>query len=152
MNEASQLDINAIMLRLPHRYPFLLIDRVLEYVPGQRIRALKNVTFNEPYFTGHFPHRPLMPGVMIIEALAQAAGLLAFLSADEIPDNKARFRKPVEPGDQLILQAQFERSFKGIWRLATVAEVAGEEVAHAQMMIAPDLKSAPVAQSLGEEP
>ena len=162
MNEASQLDINAIMLRLPHRYPFLLIDRVLEYAPGQRIRALKNVTFNEPYFTGHFPHRPLMPGVMIIEALAQAAGLLAFLSADEIPDNKtrfyfvgidkARFRKPVEPGDQLILQAQFERSFKGIWRLATVAEVAGEEVAHAQMMIAPDLKSAPVTQSLGEEP
>ena len=136
MNEASQLDINAIMLRLPHRYPFLLIDRVLEYVPGQRIRALKNVTFNEPYFTGHFPHRPLMPGVMIIEALAQAAGLLAFLSADEIPDNKTRLREN---------DADLEREL-------TVAEVAGEEVAHAQMMIAPDLKSAPVAQSLGEEP
>ena len=148
MNEASQLDINAIMLRLPHRYPFLLIDRVLEYVPGQRIRALKNVTFNEPYFTGHFPHRPLMPGVMIIEALAQAAGLLAFLSADEIPDNKtrfyfvgidkARFRKPVEPGDQLLLNAQFERSFKGIWRFSTVALVGENEVAHADVMVTPE--------------
>jgi 3-hydroxyacyl-[acyl-carrier-protein] dehydratase len=161
MTDATKLDINAIMLRLPHRYPFLLVDRVLEYVPGQSIRALKNVSYNEPYFTGHFPHRPLMPGVMIIEALAQAAGLLAFLSADEIPDDntrfyfvgidKARFRKPVEPGDQLILRAQFERSFKGIWRLATAAEVGGEEVAHAHIMIAPDLKPGPTP-SLGDLP
>jgi 3-hydroxyacyl-[acyl-carrier-protein] dehydratase len=150
MTDALKLDINGIMKRLPHRYPFLLVDRVLECVPGESIRALKNVSYNEPYFTGHFPHRPLMPGVMIVEALAQVAGLLAFLSADEIPDDntrfyfvgidKARFRKPVEPGDQLILQARFERSFKGIWRLATTAEVSGEEVAHAHIMIAPDLK------------
>jgi 3-hydroxyacyl-[acyl-carrier-protein] dehydratase len=162
MSDAIELDINAIMKRLPHRYPFLLVDRVLACVPGHSIRALKNVTYNEPYFSGHFPHRPLMPGVMIIEALAQVAGLLAFLSADEIPDDttrfyfvgidKARFRKPVEPGDQLILQANFERSFKGIWRLATAAEVAGEEVAHAHIMIAPDLKPGPVAAGIGEVP
>jgi 3-hydroxyacyl-[acyl-carrier-protein] dehydratase len=150
MTEFSGLDINAIMLRLPHRYPFLLVDRVLECQPGRQIRALKNVTYNEPYFTGHFPHRPIMPGVIIIEALAQVAGLLAFLSADELPDDKtrfyfvgidkARFRKPVEPGDQLLLQASFERNVKGIWRCATEASVAGQEVAHAHIMIAPDLK------------
>ena len=160
MSDAITLDINGIMRTLPHRYPFLLVDRVLECVRGQSIRALKNITFNEPFFTGHFPHRPVMPGVIIIEALAQAAGLLAFLSADEIPDDntrfyfvgidKARFRRPVEPGDQLILRARFERSFKGIWRLATVAEVAGKEVAHAQIMIAPDLKNTGTA--LGELP
>ncbi|MGA2023383.1 MAG: 3-hydroxyacyl-ACP dehydratase FabZ [Steroidobacteraceae bacterium] len=162
MTDPIKLDINAVMLRLPHRYPFLLVDRVLECVRGQSIRALKNVTYNEPYFTGHFPHRPLMPGVMIIEALAQTAGLLAFLSADELPDDttrfyfvgidKARFRRPVEPGDQLILQAQFERNFKGIWRCATMAEVGGEEVAHAHIMIAPDLKPGPAALGLGEVP
>lgn len=162
MTDVLKLDINGIMLRLPHRYPFLLVDRVLECVRGESIRAIKNVTYNEPYFTGHFPHRPLMPGVMIIEALAQVAGLLAFLSADEIPDDntrfyfvgidKARFRRPVEPGDQLILQARFERSFRGIWRTATTAEVGGEEVAHAHIMIAPDLKAAPTPQDPGELP
>jgi 3-hydroxyacyl-[acyl-carrier-protein] dehydratase len=82
MSEAKTLDINSVMLRLPHRYPFLLVDRVLDYVPGETIRALKNVTYNEPYFTGHFPNRPLMPGVMIIEAMAQVAGMLAFLTAN----------------------------------------------------------------------
>ena len=161
MTDATALDINGIMLRLPHRYPFLLVDRVLECDRGQRIRALKNVTYNEPYFTGHFPHRPIMPGVIIIEALAQVAGLLAFLSADELPDDttrfyfvgidKARFRKPVEPGDQLILEARFERNVKGIWRCATMAEVAGQEVAHAHIMIAPDLKRE-IPQALGEQP
>ncbi len=160
MSEPKQLDINGIMLRLPHRYPFLLVDRVLECDRGRRIRALKNVTYNEPYFTGHFPHRPIMPGVMVIEALAQVAGLLAFLSADELPDDttrfyfvgidKARFRKPVEPGDQLILQARFERNVKGIWRCATAAEVAGQEVAHAHIMIAPDLKRDVVFAGAGE--
>ena len=158
MNDASQLDINAIMLRLPHRYPFLLIDRVLEHVPGERIRALKNVSFNEPYFAGHFPHRPVMPGVMIIEALAQAAGLLAFLSADEIPDNntrfyfvgidKARFRKPVEPGDQLMLKCTLKRAFKGIWKFDCLAEVDGAEVASAEIMVAPETK-APAARPKG---
>ena len=162
MTEPSTLDINGIMLRLPHRYPFLLVDRVLECVRGQRIKALKNVTYNEPYFTGHFPHRPIMPGVIIIEALAQVAGLIAFLSADELPDDttrfyfvgidKARFRKPVAPGDQLILEARFERNVKGIWRLATSAGVAGQEVANAIIMIAPDLKREATFQSAGEQP
>jgi 3-hydroxyacyl-[acyl-carrier-protein] dehydratase len=162
MTEPSTLDINGIMLRLPHRYPFLLVDRVLECVRGQRIKALKNVTYNEPFFTGHFPHRPIMPGVIIIEALAQVAGLLAFLSADELPDDttrfyfvgidKARFRKPVAPGDQLILEARFERNVKGIWRLATSAGVAGQEVANAIIMIAPDLKREATFQSAGEQP
>jgi 3-hydroxyacyl-[acyl-carrier-protein] dehydratase len=162
MNDAKTLDINSVMLRLPHRYPFLLVDRVLDYVCGESIRALKNVTYNEPFFTGHFPNRPLMPGVMIIEALAQVAGLLAFLTADAFPDentrfyfvgiDKARFRKPVAPGDQLILNAKFERNFKGIWRLSTRAEVADEEVANALIMIAPDLKSGGGAAAVSELP
>src|ERR1039458_4766914 len=91
MSKSLTLDIEAIMKQLPHRYPFLLVDRVLECIPGQRITALKNVTFNEPYFTGHFPHRPVMPGVIIIEALAQAAGILAFKTVDVVPDNETRF-------------------------------------------------------------
>jgi 3-hydroxyacyl-[acyl-carrier-protein] dehydratase len=162
MNEPITLDINGVMKYLPHRYPFLLVDRVLEFVPGQSIRALKNVTYNEPYFTGHFPYRPLMPGVILIEALAQAAGLLAFLTADVVPDentrfyfvgiDKARFRKPVEPGDQLILIVNLERNFKGIYRLATRAEVGGEEVANARIMIAPDLSNAPGAPAVTDLP
>ncbi len=135
---------------------------MLECERGRSIRALKNVSYNEPYFTGHFPHRPLMPGVIIIEALAQVAGLLAFLSADQLPDDrtrfyfvgidKARFRKPVEPGDQLILKADLERTFRGIWRLATAAEVAGEQVATALIMIAPDLKALAGATATDELP
>ena len=141
------LDINDVLRQLPHRYPFLLVDRVLEYQPGKSIRALKNVTYNEPYFIGHFPHRPVMPGVMIVEALAQAAGILAFRTVDVVPDentrfyfagiDKARFRKPVEPGDQLILNATLERQVRGIWKFATIAEVEGKEVASAEMLIAP---------------
>ena len=148
MNEPTTLDINGVMKYLPHRYPFLLVDRVLEFVPGKSLRALKNVTYNEPYFTGHFPHRPLMPGVIIMEALAQSAGLLAFLTADVIPDentrfyfvgiDKARFRKPVEPGDQLVLTVTLLRSFKGIWKFHGLAEVGGVEVASAEIMVAPD--------------
>jgi 3-hydroxyacyl-[acyl-carrier-protein] dehydratase len=148
MTEAVQLDMQAILERLPHRYPFLLVDRVLECRPGESIRALKNVTYNEPFFPGHFPGRPVMPGVMIIEALAQAAGILCFVTADVIPDHttrfyfvgidKARFRRPVVPGDQLLLTAQLERSLKGIWRFDTVAHVGDQEVAHAQMMVAPE--------------
>jgi 3-hydroxyacyl-[acyl-carrier-protein] dehydratase len=162
MTDAKTLDINSVMQRLPHRYPFLLVDRVLDYTAGEIIRALKNVTYNEPYFTGHFPNRPLMPGVMIIEAMAQVAGMLAFLTADAFPDDdtrfyfvgidKARFRKPVAPGDQLILTARFERNFKGIWRLATQAEVDGEEVANALIMIAPDLKAGSASAGAGELP
>ena len=91
MTEPSKLDIYDILKRLPHRYPFLLVDRVLELIPGQSIRALKNVTYNEPFFPGHFPHRPVMPGVMIIEALAQTAGILAFVTAGVIPTESTRF-------------------------------------------------------------
>src|SRR5215469_13774495 len=147
MTEAVRLDIQAILERLPHRYPFLLVDRVLECRPGESIRALKNVTYNEPFFPGHFPGDPVMPGVMVIEALAQAAGILCFITANVIPDDttrfyfvgidKARFRRPVVPGDQLLLTAQVERSLKGIWRVATVAQVGDQEVAHAQVMVAP---------------
>jgi len=149
MNSAAiDMDINAILKQLPHRYPFLLVDRVLECKPGESIRAIKNVTYNEPYFAGHFPYRPVMPGVMIIEALAQTAGILAFRTAGVVPDeetrfyfvgiDKARFRKPVEPGDQLTLTAQLERSFKGIWKFSTIALVGDDEVACADMMVAPE--------------
>jgi 3-hydroxyacyl-[acyl-carrier-protein] dehydratase len=149
MSKSIELDIYAILRRLPHRYPFLLVDRVIECIPGERIRALKNVTFNEPYFTGHFPERPVMPGVIIIEALAQAAGILAFMTARIVPDentrfyfvgiDKARFRRPVVPGDQLELNARVERSIKGIWRLPVRAVVGEAEVATAEIMIAPDV-------------
>jgi 3-hydroxyacyl-[acyl-carrier-protein] dehydratase len=147
-DSGGQLDILAIFERLPHRYPFLLVDRVLEYRTGESIRALKNVTYNEPYFPGHFPNRPVMPGVMIIEALAQAAGILCFLTADVKPDENtriyivgidhARFRRPVVPGDQLILTAQVQRTLKGIWKFATAALVDGQEVTHADIMATPE--------------
>ena len=151
------MDIHQILKQLPHRYPFLLVDRVLECVKGQSIKALKNVTANEPFFPGHFPHRPVMPGVMIIEALAQTAGLLAFVTADVVPDDstrfffvgidKARFRKPVEPGDQLILTAKLERSMRGIWKFTTVAYVGDDEVTSAELMVAPETnKTSPKAQ------
>jgi 3-hydroxyacyl-[acyl-carrier-protein] dehydratase len=145
---SRMLDIDAIREILPHRYPFLLVDRVLECNPGKNIRALKNVTYNEPFFPGHFPGRPLMPGVMIIEALAQTAGILAFVTAGVVPNHetkfyfvgidKARFRKPVEPGDQLILTVALERALKGIWKFSSTALVGDIEVAHAEMMVAPE--------------
>ena len=148
MTDPIRLDINAILKQLPHRYPFLLVDRVIECEKGKTIRAIKNVTYNEPFFPGHFPHRPVMPGVMIIEALAQTAGILAFITAGVIPDentrfffvgiDKARFRKPVEPGDQLVLTATLERSMKGIWKFSTAALVDEAEVCSAEMMVAPE--------------
>jgi 3-hydroxyacyl-[acyl-carrier-protein] dehydratase len=151
MSEPITLDIEAIMRQLPHRYPFLMVDRVLDLVPGERIVALKNVTFNEPYFTGHFPHRPVMPGVMIIEAIAQASGILAFKTVGYVPTeetrfyfvaiDKARFRKPVEPGDQLILTVKVLRAFKGIWKFHGLAEVDGVEVASTEIMVAPETKA-----------
>jgi 3-hydroxyacyl-[acyl-carrier-protein] dehydratase len=154
MNEPLQLDIHEILRRLPHRYPFLLVDRVLECVPGHRVHALKNVTMNEPYFQGHFPHRPVMPGVIIIEALAQAAGILAFVTAGVYPDensvfyfvgiDKARFRRPVGPGDQLTLQATLERNLRGIWKLSAVASVDGAEAASAELMLVPGVVTGPV--------
>jgi 3-hydroxyacyl-[acyl-carrier-protein] dehydratase len=146
--DSIQLDIQSMLQRLPHRFPFLLVDRVLELRAGESIRALKNVTYNEPFFAGHFPAWPLMPGVMIIEALAQATGILCFMSANVTPDeqtrfyfvgiDKARFRKQVAPGDQLLLTSQVERSFKGIWRFSALARVGDEEVADAHLMVAPE--------------
>ena len=154
MTDPIRLDINAILKQLPHRYPFLLVDRVVECEKGKTIRALKNVTYNEPFFPGHFPYRPVMPGVMILEALAQTAGILAFVTAGVMPDentrlyfvgiDKARFRKPVEPGDQLVLTAKLERSLRGIWKFSTAALVDEVEVCGAEMMVAPESgKSAP---------
>jgi 3-hydroxyacyl-[acyl-carrier-protein] dehydratase len=164
-DDAIQLDINAILKQLPHRYPFLLVDRVVECHKGKSIRALKNVTYNEPFFPGHFPHRPVMPGVMILEALAQTAGILAFITAGVMPDentrlyfvgiDKARFRKPVEPGDQLVLTATLERSLKGIWKFSTAALVDGKEVCGAEMMVAPESgkgSSASASSNVAKEP
>src|SRR6266853_1781516 len=158
MSEPLKMDIEAIMRQLPHRYPFLLVDRVLACEPGKYVHALKNVTFNEPYFPGHFPHRPVMPGVIIIEALAHAAGILAFKTVGVVPDDdsvfyfvaidNARFRKPVEPGDQIVLKVTLKRAFKGIWKFHGSAEVDGVEVASAEIMVAPETKG---SKTQGEE-
>ena len=144
MTDDISLDINAILKQLPHRYPFLLVDRVLECRKGESIRALKNVTYNEPFFPGHFPHRPVMPGVMIIEALAQTAGILAFLTAGVIPDqdtrfyfvgiDKARFRRPVEPGDQLMLHVQLDRMKADIFKFKSRAMVGDELAVEADLL------------------
>jgi 3-hydroxyacyl-[acyl-carrier-protein] dehydratase len=146
------LDIYSILKYLPHRYPFLLVDRVLECKQGESIRAIKNVTFNEPFFTGHFPDRPVMPGVMILEALAQTAGVLTYATLRKVPNcntrfyfvgiDNCRFRRPVEPGDQLILTSRVERTMKGIWRLSTAAYVGEAEAASAVMMLFPDADNA----------
>lgn len=143
MNE-TMLDIHQILKKLPHRYPILLVDRVLTIDKGKYIRALKNVSINEPHFNGHFPHRPVMPGVLMIEALAQAATLLALVSADmELDDQSvvyfagidgARFKRPVEPGDQLFLDVTLDRAKAGIYKFSGKVLV-GEEVAvEAQLM------------------
>jgi 3-hydroxyacyl-[acyl-carrier-protein] dehydratase len=138
------LDIHQILKRLPHRYPFLLVDRVLEIEHDKRIKALKNVTINEPFFVGHFPHRPVMPGVLMLEALAQASALLSFASRGEKPDDDsvvyfvgidgARFKRPVEPGDQLILESSLERAKSGIFKYRTRASVGGETAVEAEVM------------------
>jgi 3-hydroxyacyl-[acyl-carrier-protein] dehydratase len=162
MNDTLQLDIHAILKRLPHRYPFLLVDRVLELEHGKSIRALKNVTINEPYFQGHFPLRPVMPGVMIIEALAQTAGILTFVTAEAFPNentvfyfvgiDKARFRRPVIPGDQLILATTLERTLRGIWKMSARATVDGEEAAAAELMLAPGTVTNPAWNPTGSAP
>ncbi|MHB1244804.1 MAG: 3-hydroxyacyl-ACP dehydratase FabZ [Sulfuriferula sp.] len=138
------MDVNEIMAYLPHRFPFLLVDRVISLEPGKNIVALKNVSMNEPFFPGHFPKHPVMPGVLILEALAQAAALLSFKTVADAPSedsvvyfagiDAARFKKPVVPGDQLILHAEILRNLKGIWKYATYAEVNGQRVAEAEMM------------------
>lgn len=138
------MDIHQILKHLPHRYPFLLVDRVLEIDRGQRIRALKNVTINEHFFCGHFPQRPVMPGVLILEALAQTAALLAFDSMEEKQDGHmvyyfagidgARFKRVVEPGDQLILEVEVDRIKAGIHKFNARGKVAGELACEAQLM------------------
>lgn len=145
MSEPETLDIHKILEYLPHRYPFLLVDRVTECVPGEHLVAIKNVTVNEPYFMGHFPVRPVMPGVLIIEAMAQATGLLAFRTIGVPPDhvlyylvgvNNAKFRRPVEPGDQLVMTARIQRSIRGVWCFEVKAEVEGSVVASAEIRCA----------------
>ena len=138
------MDINQILDHLPHRYPFLLIDRVTEFKPGESLVGIKNVTYNEPFFQGHFPQRPVMPGVLILEAMAQATGLLAFRTVERTAEreslyflvgmDKARFKQPVEPGDQLILRARLLRSKRGIWVFDCDASVDGKIVASAEIM------------------
>ena len=140
------MDIQEIKEYLPHRYPFLLIDRVVEVEPGKRLLAFKNVTCNEPFFTGHFPQLPIMPGVLIIEALAQATGLLAGNSMPGIMGksktyylvglDKVRFKRPVVPGDRLMLEATYLRHKRNIWAFSCRAEVDGEFVASAEIMCA----------------
>ena len=141
MSELVNFDINQILKMLPHRYPFLLVDRVLELEAGKRVKALKNVTMNEPHFTGHFPEFPVMPGVLILEALAQTAALLTF-GKDSVDDSvyffvgidNARFKRPVTPGDQLILNASIERFKSGIWKFKTLATVNDVVVTEADLM------------------
>ena len=142
----KELDIHQILEHLPHRYPFLLIDRVTECNPGESLTGYKNVTYNEPYFTGHFPQRPVMPGVLILEALAQATGILAFRTVGRIPDgtslyyfvgiDNARFKQPVEPGDQLELHVEFVKEKRGIWKFEGKASVDGKVVCSADLMCA----------------
>lgn len=138
------MDIHQILKQLPHRYPFLLVDRVMELEKGKRILALKNVSMNEPFFGGHFPHRPVMPGVLMLEALAQAAALLAFDTLGVTPDDKtvyyfagidgARFKRPVEPGDQLMLHVELDRMKSGIFKFKARATVADELAVEADLI------------------
>lgn len=138
------MDIHQILDKLPHRYPILLVDRVLAIEKGKSIKALKNVSINEPFFMGHFPHRPVMPGVLMLEAMAQAAALLAFDTLDVVPDEKtvyyfagidaARFKRPVEPGDQLIMDVTLERMKAGIFKFKGVARVDGNLACEAELM------------------
>ena len=140
------LDINEILKHLPHRYPFLLIDRVLECREGEKLVAIKNVTYNEPYFTGHFPNHPVMPGVLILEALAQATGVLAFRTINKRPEDgsvyylvgidEARFKQPVVPGDQLKLEVEVIKTKRGIWKFSGVASVDDKVVCTAGLMCA----------------
>jgi len=140
------MDISEVIEHLPHRYPFLLVDRVIDFEPGKSIHAYKNISINEPFFVGHFPNFPVMPGVLITEALAQAAGILSFKTLGVKPDNsflfylvgvdRARFKKPVTAGDQLHLHVQIQRQMRNIWTYKAEAKVDGEIVAEAGLMCA----------------
>ena len=146
----TTLDIDGILKRLPHRYPFLMVDRVLELAPGKSIVAVKNVSANEAYFEGHFPGHPVMPGVLIIESLAQAGGILAYesVSAEEriwilylVGIEETRFKQTVRPGDQLTLRVELVKRKRNLWRFTGVAEVDGKLVAEAQILMADGPKS-----------
>jgi 3-hydroxyacyl-[acyl-carrier-protein] dehydratase len=140
----GSMDIHEILEHLPHRYPFVLVDRVLSLEVNKEIVAIKNVSVNEPYFPGHFPYHPVMPGVLIIEALAQAAAILSFKTMNSKPTDEsvyyfagidnARFKKPVSPGDQLVLKVSIDRILRGIWKYKGVAMVDDAIVAEADMM------------------
>ena len=140
----AEMDIGEIMKYLPHRYPMLLIDRVVEFRHGESLVAIKNVSYNESYFQGHFPNRPVMPAVIILEAMAQATGILVLRSMDKLPSARsiyyfvgiddARFRRPVEPGDQLRIEVNLLRATRGIWKLRSEAVVDGELVASGDLM------------------
>ncbi|MDB2680098.1 3-hydroxyacyl-ACP dehydratase FabZ [Methylophilaceae bacterium] len=144
MTKDTSMGIKQILDHLPHRYPFVLVDKVLSYELGKCIDAIKNVTINEPFFPGHFPHYPVMPGVLVVEALAQAAAILSFKTLNEKPNDhsvyyfvgidKARFKKPVIPGDQIKLNVSIERTIKGIWKYKGIAMVEDEIAAEAEIM------------------
>lgn len=139
-----QLDIHEILNHLPHRYPFVLIDRVIDLKLNEEITAIKNVTINEPFFPGHFPYHPVMPGVLIVEAMAQAAAVLSFKTMNVLPSedsvyyfagiDNVRFKKPVSPGDQLVLNIKIDRVLKGIWKYKAQAKVDDQIVTEAEMM------------------
>jgi 3-hydroxyacyl-[acyl-carrier-protein] dehydratase len=150
MTDTKSLDIAGILERLPHRYPFLLVDRVLDVVPGKSIVGLKNVSANEAHFQGHFPGHPVMPGVLVIEALAQAGGVLAYETAagEEgiwilylVGIEETRFKQTVRPGDQLLLRVELVKRRRNLWRFNAVAEVDGKLVAEAQILMADGPKS-----------
>ena len=144
MTTMTTMDIHEILRLLPHRYPILLVDRVVALEHGKSIRALKNVTINEPFFTGHFPHRPVMPGVMMLEAMAQTAALLSFATANAAPDSKsvyyfagidaARFKRVVEPGDQLVMDVELVRQKAGIFKFKGTCRVGDELACEAELM------------------
>ncbi len=138
------MPIDEVLKHLPHRYPFLLVDRVLECIPGRSLVALKNVTINEPFFPGHFPRRPVMPAVLILEAMAQATGILALRSLNRLPSasemyyfvgvDNARFRHPVEPGDQLVMEIALVRTTRGVWKVTGRGKVEEKLVATADLL------------------
>ena len=142
----NSMDIYEVMKHLPHRYPFLLIDRVIDYTPGETLTAIKNVTVNEPFFPGHFPHRPVFPGVLMLEALAQATGILSFKTTEDLPTedslyyfagiDNARFKKPVEPGDQIVMTVKLLKRRRNLWRFEAEAKVDGKVVCAAELMCA----------------
>lgn len=144
MTATTTMDIHQILEYLPHRYPILLVDRVLDIVPGERITALKNVSMNEPFFPGHYPHHPVMPGVLIVEAMAQTAAILSFKTMGDRPDDKsvyyfvgidgARFKRPVGPGDQLIMEVAITLNKRGMWKFSAQAKVDGQVACEAELI------------------